>query len=119
MNRTLVKKTVRELRKNSTPAEEIFWEAVRDRKIKGRKFQRQFPIWFDYEGIERFFIADFCCCECKIVIEIDGIIHQRRKDYDELRTFILSHHGYHVVRFKNEEIESGINAVVSYLEKLL
>jgi len=51
--------TARNLRQNSTKAEKIFWSAVRNRKIKNKKFRRQYPIEFEYYGQKRHFIADF------------------------------------------------------------
>ena len=85
----LIKETVRSLRINSTKGEKIFWEAVRNRKINGKKFLRQFPIKFEIFGQKRFFIADFYCFECKLVVELDGKIHERQKDYDEMRTQLI------------------------------
>jgi very-short-patch-repair endonuclease len=52
-------KVARELRKNQTVAEIKFWSHVRGRKFWDYKFQRQFPIFYEYYGRERFFIADF------------------------------------------------------------
>ena len=83
--KNIIKQTARNLRKNSTPAERIFWQVVRNRKIKNRKFYRQYPIRFQYIHKERFFIADFYCHECKIVVEINGGVHEQQKDYDSPR----------------------------------
>lgn len=58
----------RELRKNATQSEKIFWEAVRNRKFMGKKFNRQFQIFYDLGGKESFYIADFYCHELKLVI---------------------------------------------------
>ena len=46
----IAKKYCRELRKNQTAEEKIFWEAVRNRKFGGSKFYRQYPLFFDYLG---------------------------------------------------------------------
>ena len=52
----------REMRKNPTPAEKVFWAKVRSRKFLGKKFNRQFVIQHeDILGEKRFFIADFHC----------------------------------------------------------
>jgi len=72
----IAKQLCRELRKNQTKAEKIFWEAVRNRKFMGLKFYRQYPLFFDYTGKETFYIADFFCFEKKCVIEIDGKIEK-------------------------------------------
>jgi very-short-patch-repair endonuclease len=61
----------RDLRKRQTKAEEIFWQAVRNRKFLGNKFLRQHPIFYDLKGKESFFIADFYCHEKKLIVELD------------------------------------------------
>jgi len=53
--------TARNLRQKQTKAEKKFWSRVRNKQINGYKFLRQHPIYYDYEGRERFFIADFYC----------------------------------------------------------
>ncbi len=111
----VAQKLCRELRKNSTKAEKIFWEAVRDRRFMDKKFYRQYPIFFDILGRETFFIADFYCFKEKLVVEIDGGYHKRQKQYDELRTFIINSQNINVIRFKNEEVENDLPSV---LEKL-
>ena len=61
--REIAKTSCRELRKNSTNAEKDFWNIVRNRKFLGKKFYRQYPIFFDLLGKESFYIADFYCHE--------------------------------------------------------
>jgi len=51
----------RELRKNSTEAENILWDALRNRKLDNKKFLRQHPLFYDITGKESFFIVDFYC----------------------------------------------------------
>ncbi len=115
--RQVAKELCRELRKSQTKAEKIFWQAVRNRQFLGLKFYRQYPLFFDYIGKETFFIADFFCFEKKMVIEVDGKIHDYRKDHDELRTFIVNMMGIEVLRFTNEEIERQFDKVLKKLEK--
>jgi len=88
--KTLAVQTARELRAKSTRAEKILWDVVRNRKIQNKKFNRQFPVYFEIDGQEKFFIADFYCHENKLIIEIDGGIHETQKDYDKLRTIIIN-----------------------------
>ena len=83
--KAIITQTARNLRKNATKAEKIFWESVRNRKIKNKKFYRQYPIEFEYYDKIRHFIADFYCHECKLVVEIDGGIHETQKEYDSPR----------------------------------
>ena len=111
----IAKTFCRELRKNSTKAELILWEELRNRKLNNKKFYRQYPIFYDETGIESFFIADFFCFENNLVIELDGPIHQYKITEDQNRTDILISKSITVIRFKNEEVEKNLNYV---LEKI-
>jgi type I restriction enzyme R subunit len=86
----------RELRQRATTAEEIVWELLRDRRFQGLKFRRQHPIGN--------YIADFCCAEHRLVVELDGDVHQTEAvaARDERRTAYLRSVGYTVLRFQNE-----------------
>jgi very-short-patch-repair endonuclease len=96
--------TARYLRKNQTECEQIFWELVRNRGLFGKRITRQYVIKFRYLGRKRFFIADFYCPKKKLVIEVDGKIHENQQEYDEFRTYIINQLGYEVVRITNEEM---------------
>ena len=115
----ITKQLCRELRKNSTGSEKIFWETVRNRKFENKKFYRQYPIFFDYHDKQRFFIADFYCHEERLIVELDGKMHDFQKDYDELRTYIINTVGIKVIRFKNEEIENKLDMVLDELRKFM
>ncbi len=108
---------VRQLRREQTPSEAIVWEIVRDRRLNGKKFLRQHPIRFMYYGKKRFFVADFYCAKLKLVLEIDGKIHERQKDYDEMRTFIINQLGIKVVRATNEVV-ADTEKFVEWLNEL-
>ncbi|MGH2414934.1 MAG: endonuclease domain-containing protein, partial [Microcystaceae cyanobacterium] len=58
------------------------------------------------------FIVDFYCPECRLVIELDGSIHNQRFDYDAARTEQLNQFGYRVVRFRNEEVMTNLDDVL-------
>lgn len=115
----IAKIVCRELRKNSTKAERIFWEKVRDKQFYRKKFYRQYPIFHDITGRETFFIADFFCFEGKLIIELDGKYHQYRLKEDEERTKILNHLGLRVVRFSNDEIINDLGKVLVKLNEYL
>ena len=115
----IITNTARTLRKESTPAERKFWQAVRNRRIEGFKFFRQHPIPFEMDGMKRFFIADFYCDERKLVVEIDGGMHERQKEYDAYRTFIINNLGMLVVRFTNEDVRYRMEEVVEKLRTYL
>ena len=115
----LIKQTVRKLRKNQTPSEAKMWNAVRNRQIDGKKFLRQHPIHFEINGRRRFFIADFYCHEKSLIVEIDGKIHEKQRDYDMLRTHIINELGMKVIRFRNEEVENNLEWVIKRLRNVL
>jgi len=91
-----VEQAARRLRQEPTRAEVCLWQALRRRQLAGLKFRFQYPVGR--------FIADFCCPSLKLIIEIDGGIHDRQKPYDEARTQQLQAFGYRVLRFSNEEV---------------
>jgi len=109
----------RKLRESQTSAELKFWERVKSRKFRGLKFYRQFPIFYQINNHESFFIADFFCFEKKTVIEIDGRVHDIRKMEDEERSTILKNLGLSVIRIKNEEIEFDMIGVFKKLSLFL
>jgi very-short-patch-repair endonuclease len=108
---------VRELRKYSTPAEKELWQKLRAHRFMGLKFKRQEPIIFEYDNKKHFFVADFLCLNNKMIIEVDGKIHDYQKEHDIIREDILVTLGYRVVRYKNEEILNNLNKVLIKLKK--
>ena len=94
----------RELRKRATPSEKRLWNELRNRRFMGVKFFRQHPLIYENDrGKLHFFIPDFYTAEKKLVIELDGKIHQFQKYYDQERDLIIENLGLKVLRFKNEE----------------
>ena len=100
----------RKLRQKLTPAEKTLWERLRNRKFKRLKFRRQHPI-------DRY-IVDFICIEKKLVIEVDGGIHQKAEqiEYDRKRTADLEGFGLKIIRFSNEEILNNVFGVLKKIE---
>lgn len=91
-------------RKNPTQAENKLWrEILKDKQFEKHKFHRQKPL--------NNFIADFYCPELMLVIEIDGDYHDTQKEYDTLRSDVLSDYGIQVIRYKNEEVLNNIDYV--------
>lgn len=105
MGHLQVREMARKLRRNQTPAELFFWEKVRKRQVLGKRFNRQFIIQHeDITGKKAFFIVDFYCHEQKLIVELDGSIHQEEEQqrYDVQRTNILEEMGFQVIRFENK-----------------
>ena len=102
------------LRRNMTGAEKRLWEELRNNKL-GVKFRRQTPFIFD----EYRYVADFCCYKLKLIIEIDGGIHDldEIKEYDEFREEVFINKDYKVIRFKNDEVLHSINEVIKRIKE--
>jgi very-short-patch-repair endonuclease len=100
----------KKMRREMTYAEKCFWNGVRSRKMHGLKFRRQQVI----EGI----IADFYCNELRLIVEIDGGIHETQKDYDKLRDWIISRNDITVLRFSNEEVVKQFDIVAKRIGEL-
>lgn len=115
----IAKELSRKLRKEQTSAEKIFWQSVRNKKFLNKKFYRQYPIFHDITGRETFFIADFYCHEERLVVEIDGKLHQYKVEEDKDRTEILRDLGLKVIRFTNDEIEKDIEGVLLRLKNFI
>ena len=107
MNKQKIIELARDLRRNQTGAEKILWHEVRNRKLNGKKFLRQHPIIYGtYKNNFQFIIADFYCAEHKLIVELDGKIHDYQKEYDEQRDLLVDEMGYKVLRIKNEELNN-------------
>ncbi|OGC04868.1 hypothetical protein A2276_02770 [candidate division WOR-1 bacterium RIFOXYA12_FULL_43_27] len=119
MDYNLIKYLTRNLRKNPTDSEWILWKELRNRKLLGKKFFRQFPVIYKWNNKKRFFITDFYCSEAQLVIEVDGGIHEKQQDYDEAREYVLKSLGFTIIRFKNKEITTNLKKVLTKISSYL
>lgn len=102
-----IKELARYMRQNPTPAEKRLWQRLRGKRVNGFQFRRQHPIGK--------FIVDFYCPAAKIVVEVDGPIHdtpEHRAD-DAARQAYLEDLGLRVLRFSNEEVLRQTDAVIT------
>ena len=99
----------RELRDRSTQAEEVLWGYLKA-KPQGLKFRRQHPY--------SVYILDFYCHALKLVIEVDGSIHNLEdvKANDQQRQGLLEKDGLTVLRFTNEEILTNLAEIINKVE---
>ncbi len=93
----------RELRKNSTQTEKKIWDGFLKDRPGGYKFLRQKPIGN--------YILDFYCSELLLAVEIDGDIHETRKEYDAERDNFLNKCGIKVIRVSNTDVENNFETV--------
>lgn len=92
-----------ELRKNPTPAERKLWAQLKS-GLEGYQFLNQVVMVP--------FIPDFVCLTAKLIIELDGQIHESHRNYDEDRDINLAVSGYKILRFTNDEIFQDISKVI-------
>lgn len=92
---------------NPTEAENILWQILRGKKLDSYKFRRQHIIGS--------YIADFVCISFKLIIEVDGQIHQvpENKSSDAERTTELNKLGFEVMRFTNEQVINDTDFVLN------
>src|SRR5579862_9200703 len=95
----------RQLRASATDAENLIWRHLRDRRLSGYKFRRQFSI----SG----FVVDFVCLDARLIVEIDGGQHADNIELDARRTEILCKSGFRVARFWNNDISVRTDEVLA------
>lgn len=99
----------REFRKEPTMGEAILWQALRGRKLDGVKFRRQQPVGY--------FVVDFYNSVYRLVIEVDGPIHDNQLEADRAREDILKVLGLNILRIKTELVEGNLTGVLSKIRK--
>jgi len=99
----------RQMRKEPTGAETKLWQYIRREQIRGVKFRRQYVI-------ERF-ITDFCSPKTRLIIELDGPIHQYTQDEDKVRQDFLESMGFEVLRFSNMEVFNNLRSVLDVIDE--
>ena len=98
----LIFENAKRLRNNQTHAELVLWG-----------YLKQHPL-----GI---FIADFYCHSLKLVIELDGSIHNKEdvREYDIYRQKLIEEDGIKVLRFSNDDVEKRIEMVLMQIEQFI
>ncbi|SFQ53691.1 endonuclease domain-containing protein [Hymenobacter arizonensis] len=107
-----LKERARGMRRQPTEGEEALWQALRGGQA-GAKFRRQ-------HSIDRY-IVDFVAISAKLVVEVDGGIHDipEQQDYDQGRSAMLAELGYRIVRFSNEQVLASLPEVVDAIKASL
>ncbi|MDF3040461.1 MAG: hypothetical protein K0Q71_3167 [Thermomicrobiales bacterium] len=97
----------RDLRTHQTPSEVLLWGALRSRRLDGLKFRRQHPIGP--------FVVDFCCPDRRLIVELDGAVHDGQPEHDAEREDLLKAAGYRVLRFRNEAVRADLSDVLQVI----
>jgi cyclase len=95
----------RRLRRNETEAEKLLWSKLCTIQL-GVKFRRQHPL-LEY-------VVDFYCHSHRLVIEVDGSVHNRRCAIfdDSVRSQALKEFNIEIIRFTNNEVFLDIESVL-------
>ena len=107
----MTRQFVRTLRKRMTDAERRLWYYLRDRRLGGWKFRRQYPVGP--------YIVDFICPEKNVVIEVDGGQHAENEEMDLQRSAYLNKMGYRVFRFWNNQVLQETEAILEAILAIL
>jgi very-short-patch-repair endonuclease len=102
-----LKQRSRELRKAGILSEILFWNQVKNKQFKNLDFDRQ--------KIIGNYIVDFYCASCKVVIEIDGISHDDKQEYDAERDEFMKGLGLEVIRIADIDVKRDIKGVMMML----
>ena len=96
----------KQLRKKLTPAEAFLWTHLKSRQLENKRFTKQHSIGH--------YIVDFYCASEKLVIELDGEVHNNPKaeEYDNKRTLYLESKGFKVIRFENKMVFDYLPSVL-------
>ena len=106
-----LKPLAREMRHVPASAEEQLWQQLRNRQLRGFKFRRQ-------HTIDRF-IVDFYCSKVRLIIEVDGPVHQYTQEEDAIRQVFLENAGMRVLRFTNEQVRTNVGSMLSEIGSAL
>jgi len=79
---------------------------LRGRQL-GAKFRRQHRIGP--------YIADLCCVERRLVVELDGGQHSEQIDADQKRSAFMESHGFRVLRFWNDQVLTDTDGVLEQI----
>jgi very-short-patch-repair endonuclease len=99
----------RSLRKASTSAEDVLWQALRGRRFQGLKFRRQVPFLS--------YTVDFLCVERRLVVELDGKQHDWYAEYDARRTEEIERHGFALIWVMNGDVMNDLDSVLMSIAK--
>ena len=88
-------------------AERRLWDRLRAGKVDGHRFRRQHPVGK--------YVADFACDHLRLIVEIDGGVHQRADVVlkDHLRQVQLEALGWTVLRFTNDEALARTDRIIA------
>ncbi len=100
----------REFRRPLTPMEARLWAYLRGHRCGGFKFRRQVVLGR--------YIADFCCSEVRLVVEVDGLSHNASVERDAVRDEYLALRGYATLRVANTDVRDNLEGVLIHIARV-
>jgi len=112
-NKTSVKSKRQRLRNEPSQAEQFLWVELRNRRLGGWKFRRQYGVGP--------YVLDFYCPGAHLAIEVDGDSHFRVgvQSYDRQRQAFIESLGIRGVRMTNAEVTEDLEGTVSRISLAL
>jgi len=107
----MARQRARRLRRDQTDAEQKPWAHLHDRQLCDARFRRQHPIGP--------FIADFCCPQRKLIVELDGGQHAAEIAADQKRSRFMEEQGYRLLRLWNHDVLKNMDAVLERIAEVL
>ena len=111
LNSAALELRARQMRSSLTPSEQVLWSAIRGRRL-GVQFRRQVPL-------AGRFIVDFFAPSVRLVVEVDGGYHTRRRRADERRDSTLTRLGYRVLRIEADLVLRDLPAATALVRTML
>lgn len=101
------------LRRTTTPTEKMLWRRLRGKQLDGLRFRQQ-------HGYGPY-VLDFYCPSLRLCIELDGNIHDEEQVRlkDKERTEFLLEQRIHVLRFRNDDVESDVEGVIERIREYI
>jgi very-short-patch-repair endonuclease len=90
----------RRMRRQPTRSEALLWRALRGKQLEGVKFRRQQPIGP--------FVVDFYAPSCRLVVEVDGTVHEMQVEANQSRQRLLEAIGLRVLRIPAALVENDL-----------
>jgi very-short-patch-repair endonuclease len=98
------RKLARHMRSNPSLAERKLWERLRHSRLEGLKFRRQTPLGP--------YVVDFLCLRHRLVIEVDGPVHELRPEDPAREAWLISQR-FRILRFTSSDVLNRIEDVLA------
>ncbi len=103
-----LKARARELRRSGNLSEVLLWQQIKNKNLLGLDFDRQ--------RIIGNYIVDFFCKDLGVIIEIDGLTHDFKVEYDKKRDEYFGGLGLPVIHILDIDVKKDLASVFSFLE---